>query len=429
MKRFVVFSMLTVMVGMATTLTHCAKKNDGYDYDDLADTDSIPGSVKYIDTLPPGTALVHPGGLHITEDFNRIKSRIAANAEPWISGWNKLIANSHAQLTYSPGAVIKLVRGGSSREEPDADNYSKAFNDVAAAYQTAIRWKITGDATYAEKSIQILNAWAATCKKMSGSSDIFLAAGIYGFQFAATGELMRDYAGWKAEDFKAYQQWMLTLFYPLNHSFLVSHNGTCTYHYWANWDLCNIASVMAIGILTDKRSLYNEAVNYFQHGGGNGNIRNTINYVYKEDGLAQLQESGRDQGHATLDIALLAPICEMAYHQGDDFYSFGDNLLLKATEYTAKYNVANQAVPFTTYKLVDCDTTTIQDVISDDSRGNVRPMYAIVYNHYAKRKGLTAPYSLLGVNSTLPEGGGGDYGTTSGGFDQLGFGTLMYTRP
>lgn len=25
------------------------------------------------------------------------------------------------------------------------------------------------------------------------------------------------------------------------------------------------------------------------------------------------------------------------------------------------------------------------------------------------------------------EGGGGDYGTTSGGYDQLGWGTLMYT--
>jgi hypothetical protein len=30
--------------------------------------------------------------------------------------------------------------------------------------------------------------------------------------------------------------------------------------------------------------------------------------------------------------------------------------------------------------------------------------------------------------SVAPEGGGGDYGTTSGGFDQLGFGTLMYAK-
>ncbi|MER6226185.1 hypothetical protein ABT189_37495 [Streptomyces sp900105755] len=27
-----------------------------------------------------------------------------------------------------------------------------------------------------------------------------------------------------------------------------------------------------------------------------------------------------------------------------------------------------------------------------------------------------------------PEGGGGDYGCDSGGYDQLGFGTLMYAK-
>jgi hypothetical protein len=52
----------------------------------------------------------------------------------------------------------------------------------------------------------------------------------------------------------------------------------------------------------------------------------------------------------------------------------------------------------------------------------------MIYNHYVKRKGMTAPYTLLGVNTTQPEGGGGDYGPNSGGFDQLGFGTLMYSR-
>ncbi len=66
----------------------------------------------------------------------------------------------------------------------------------------------------------------------------------------------------RREDFNAYKQWMLTVFYPKNHSFLTTHNGACIDHYWANWDLGNIASVMAIGILTDNRTLYNEAVNY-----------------------------------------------------------------------------------------------------------------------------------------------------------------------
>ncbi|HWK05038.1 MAG TPA: alginate lyase family protein [Puia sp.] len=391
-------------------------------------------TIKYIDTLPDNTPMTHPGGLQVAEDFVRMKANLTT--EPWLSGWNKLIANSHAQLSYSPNPTVKLIRGGSSAEEPDPDNYWNAYNDVAAAYQTAIRWKVTGDTNYANKSIQILNAWAATCIGIYGDPNSALAAGIYGFQFAVAGELMRDYSGWKPADFQAYQQWMLKVFYSYNQSFLIGHQNSCPEHYWSNWDLCNLASAMAIGILTDQRVIYNYVVNYLQHSSnGNGNIQKAINYVFTgtDAGLAQLQESGRDQGHATLVIALLGPICEMAYHQGDDFYGFNDNMLLKACEYTAKYNVALLDVPFHSFEYYTCvwyPTLTPNPItqIGSDSRGAIRPMYALPYNHYAKLKGLSAPYTLMGVNQSQPEGGGGDYGPNSGGFDQLGFGTLLYSR-
>jgi hypothetical protein len=425
MKRLAIFSTLAIL--LSVSMVDCSKKG-GEEEDDLADTTGIV-TIKYIDTLPAGIAFKHPGTLHTQDDFNRIKSALSGNLQPWVAGWQKLIANSHAQLSYAPNPVVKLIRGGKSREEPEADNYARAFNDVAAAYQTAIRWRISGDTTYAEKSIQILNAWAATCTRLSGDPNVFLAAGFYGYQFAIAGELMRDYKWWKPQDLQAYKKWMMTVFYPMNHSFLKDHNGACIDHYWANWDLANLASVMAIGILTDDRTLYNEAVNYFQRGGGNGNIRKAIYYIHKNEGLAQLQESGRDQGHATLVMAMLGTICEMAYNQGDDFYGFNDNMVLKASEYTAKYNVALLSVPFEPYPYKDCDTTIVQTIISDEQRSTVRPMYAMIYNHYAKRKGLPAPYTLIGVNTSYPEGGGGDYGPNSGGYDQLGFGTLLYSRP
>ena len=75
---------------------------------------------------------MHPGMLHTQEDFDRIKSKVDAEEQPWLDGWNVLIANSHASLSYTPNPVVKLIRGGNSREEPEADNYSRAMNDVAA---------------------------------------------------------------------------------------------------------------------------------------------------------------------------------------------------------------------------------------------------------------------------------------------------------
>lgn len=420
---FIFFGMVSVVLACSESDPEKTKPDDS--------TDST--TVEKIDTLAPTVAMKHVGALHTEEDFIRVRSKVQANEAPWISDWNKLINNSHAQASYTAHPVVKLVRGGNSAEEPDPDNYSTAFNDAAAAYQLALRWKISGDSQYAQAAINILNAWASTCTKISGDSNTALAGGIYGYQFAVAAELLRDYEGWAEEDFAAYKQWMLDVFYSLNMAFLNTHWGTCDSHYWANWDLANLASVMAIGILTDNRSIYNFAINYLQNGKGNGNWFKAINYVFDgaNAGLAQLQESGRDQGHATLCIALMGTIAQLAWNQGDDVYGLDDNRFLKACEYSAKYNVARLDVPFHEYKRLwaaNCAQTEIHTQISENSRGTVRPMWSAPYFHYTKIKDLTATYTALGVRSTLPEGGGGDYGSSSGGYDQLGFGTLMYTQ-
>ena len=389
-----------------------------------------------MDTLSPSTSMKHTGGLHTQADFDRIKSKLAANAEPWVSGWNKLIVNSHAQTAYVANPTVKLIRGGKSAEEPDADNYSRAMNDVAAAYQLGLRWKISGDTTYARAAVNILNAWAATSVKLSGDPNIALGAGIYGYQFAIAGEFLRDYSGWQSADFVKYQQWMLKVFYPINYGFLSGHFGCHPELEWSNWVLCNMASAMAIGILTDNRSIYNYVINYYQRGLGNGNNFKTIFHVFPgaDSTMAQMQESGRDQGHCALSLALLTAICQLAWNQGDDLWGFRNNIVLKASEYVAKYNIARLNVPYYPYSWHEGDPwngcgvkTTLLPEIGSGGRGNVRPMWAMIYNHYAKIKGISAPYTLLGVQATLPEGGGGDYGPNSGGFDQLGFGTLLYT--
>ena len=94
------------------------------------------------------------------------------------------------------------------------------------AYQNALRWKIGGTAANAKAAVRILMAWANTTTAIGGSSDACLAYGLYGYQFAQAAELMRDYEGWKREDFEKFQQWMLTLWYPGAINFLRTRNGT-----------------------------------------------------------------------------------------------------------------------------------------------------------------------------------------------------------
>ncbi len=363
---------------------------------------------------------VHPGLLHNDEDFRRMAAAVSAGQEPWMSGWNKLTANKHAQLSYRPRPVAIVVRGRS----PEPENYGQLFNDIAAAYACAVRWRISGDRAYAVKAVEILNAWTATLKEIHGSSDRFLAAGIYGYEFANAAEIMRTFDGWKPDDFRRFQQMMLDVFYPMNKDFLARHNGAAIDHYWANWDLCNMASAMAIGVLCDKRSIYNDAVEYFKTGAGNGSIKHAVVYVHP-GGLGQWQEADRDQGHTTMGIGLMGAICEMAWKQGDDLYGYDDNRFLAGCEYVAKYNLGEDVLPFKEVIIAKKHYTEV----SPAARGNIRPVWALVYNHYVKRKGLPAPYTTKMMKQVAPEGGGGDYGPNSGGFDQLGYGTLTCTLP
>ena len=96
-------------------------------------------------------------------------------------------------------------------------------------------------------------------------------------------------------------------------------------------------------------------------------------------------------------------------------------------------------MPFNKY--VYCTGCTCRDknhgathtALADDSgRGAVRPGWEIYYNHYAKVKGLSAGYMYAKqmADKMRPECGPGDsrYGSNSGAFDQLGWGTLMLYR-
>jgi hypothetical protein len=365
-----------------------------------------------------GTApFIHPGMLHTQSDLVRMQIQVAAGAQPWTSGYNLLTASSYASLTYTMAGPNDTITRTST-----GGNYVHVMRDAAAAYQDALIWSISGNNAYADKAVSILNAWANTCVAISGDSNADLASGLYGYQLANAAEILRSYSGWSATDFTTFKNFMLNVFYPVANDFLVRHNGTCDTHYWANWDLCNMATILSIGILCDDQAKFNQAITYFKSGIGNGNIDRAVFYVHPGN-MGQNQEAGRDQGHATLDISLVGAFCQMAFNQGQDLFGYENNKVLGLSEYTASYNL-NNTVPYNTYN--NCDNVN-QTVISTNSRGTIRPCWELIYNHYANVMGVPATYSAQFAAQIRPEGGGGNYGTSSGGFDQLGFGTLTYT--
>lgn len=276
-------------------------------------------------------AFVHPGALHTIQDFERINTHVVNGDEPWNTTWTLLTESPFAQTSYQPNPQKAVYRGYNG---VNGENYPVLYRDAAAAYQLAVRWRVSNDTSYADAAVHILNSWAATLTAIDGTSDKFLASGIYGYQMANAAELLTDYSGWDSTNKTAMGTMLTNVFAYMNNLFLEQHNGQDYYHYWANWDQCNLASLIAIAIFTDNQTMYDNAVNYVRTGPSNGALPVFAVANYTETGtgkvLTQGQEAGRDQGHATLDMTLLGVIAQQVYNQGDDMFATFSNEILNA---------------------------------------------------------------------------------------------------
>jgi len=398
----------------------------------------------------------HPGGLHTQEDFERIKQQLAAKNTTIVSAYNKLKAAEYSQSGVTTYPVETIVRGGSGQ------NYMNAARGATMAYQNALRWKIEGTKANADGAVRILMAWARTCKHVSGDSNWALAAGLYGYAFAQAAELMRDYEGWKREDFETFKQWMLNVWYPGNINFLRGRNGTWENignqggirpgHYWSNWLLCNVLSLLTIGILCDNVFIYNQGMSFMKYDQVGtfkdprtanpilsdgctefiGNLVVTTQESELETGaygkLGQMQESGRDGGHSAMALGLAVDICHMAWNQGDDLFSYLDNRMAAGIEYIAACTQHVKGLPWTDYKYVDCRTAWHNGwtMSGPAEPAEVRNYWGTIIGHYEGVKGVKMPFSEQAYNKMGIDAGG--TGGTSGAYDHLGYSVLKNTR-
>jgi hypothetical protein len=112
--------------------------------------------------------------------------------------------------------------------------------------------------------------------------------------------------------------------------------------------LCNVLSLLSIGILCDDVLIYNQGVSYFKcdmagtfrndtvapkkNDGCNEFIGNLVVCVFPDErgpygGIGQMQESGRDQGHAAMACGLSVDAAQIMWSQGDDAFACMDNRL------------------------------------------------------------------------------------------------------
>jgi len=410
------------------------------------------------DTYSTERGFRHPGGLHTQADFDRIKQQLAAGNTKVVQAYNVLKSAEYAQSTTATYPVETIVRGGGSGE-----NYINAARGATIAYQNGLRWKIEGNKACAKHAVEVLMKWAKTTKNIGGDSNYALASGLYGYQFAQAAELVRDYEGWKASDFELFQRWMLDVWYPKAIGFLRGRNGTwenadkwwqAPGHYWSNWGLCNALCVISIGVLCDDVNIYNQGMSFIKYDQVGtfkdprtadpilndgltefwGNLIVTTTEWDKETGaygkVGQMNESGRDTGHSAMALGLAVDIAHQGWNQGDDLFSYMDHRLAAGIEYVAAQTQSVEGLPWTNY------TYGTNGLYYTDSRcwtmtgpalgAQMRPYWGTVIGHYEGVKGVKMPFSEQSYKQMGIDAGG--QGSTSGGYDHLGYSVLMNTR-
>jgi hypothetical protein len=338
---------------------------------------------------------VHPGSWITQAGCDRISSNVAAGKEPWASAW-KALKNSDAQADYKPNSNTAVT------------NSYAMQNDGHAAWVLSVKWIASGDKSYADAAIRILNAWSSK----TAVPDDTLRTGLGATQMINAAELIRcannGAAGWDPADATKFEEFCKNLLYPV-----VKKNGG------GGWGTPCLSALVAMGVFCNDHAIYELGKSMYME-----NRRETDpgcdksclrEYIFDN---GQNGDTYRDQGHSMGALAHLAECAETCANQGDSsLWTAYDNLLLKGYEYVAKYNLGNDVdfVPYVDGNGKHKDSIGATGRVS--AGGSWSPMFEIAYNRF-KILGLSSPYTKQVRDSYAPE-------STNG--DNCGMGTLIFT--
>ena len=327
---------------------------------------------------------VHPGAFSSKEELDFVKAKIAAHEEPWYGAYNQLVATGYM------GAYTKTVSPQDGAENAQRD-------DARKAYACALGWYYTGNVTYANTAIQVLNVWANTFNgyalpPIGSGNQSQLNCGWIGSMMGPAADIMLGYSGWAPADIAKTRTMFRTKFYP-------ALKQMSTWN--ANNDLVQIEALIALSVFCEDAAEFNESVTrlnlrnpaYFYLSTDNAASRNYGGNAYPGswfapqivvDGLTQ--ETCRDNNHhAQFALTSAIHICEVAMHQGYDLYGQNQTRYVAALELMARQLYTNNMQGVCT-----------NNVPLSTTGGNPADLYDVfedAYTYYHNVKGLDLPYT------------------------------------
>jgi hypothetical protein len=403
MKK-ILFYVSILLVGLSS----CSKSNDELVVNNQSATTNR--------QLARNVTYVHPGTVLTAEQLSYAKAKISAGLEPWTTTYANFIADNSAFLssTYTSHAHTTVGRG---LYKSDYENDSKAM------FANAVMWHMTGSARYADKVVELLDSWAATCTSIQyPDNDWELCTG-YGLHFMIYGaDIIYNYSGFTATK-KANAVALFTRFYNYYQAYATTYSVKCPFviYGWPSWGSSAGKFIMAYGIFCNNSTAYQLAISYFNRTAASGADVGTIQTAFLASG--QPLECARDQYYSQLGMTSFLEMAQMARNQGDNsLFDARSGVLGKAMEYIAKYNLGNNVTWASWTPATPIWQVTFPiNSISASNRGRYRNIWYLSYNYYQRYRGLNVTNYAAQVIGNRPYEGQAETIT-----DEVGYGSLFY---
>ncbi|MFD8008692.1 alginate lyase family protein [Streptomyces sp. NPDC058955] len=308
-------------------------------------------------SAPPAEAapavFTHPGVTVSQGQLDFARTKVLAGAQPWKGAYDQMMASKYADpnRTPKPRAVVEC----GSYSNP---NYgcTDEREDAIAAYTNALAWYVTRDARYAQKSIQLMDAWSAVITDHT-NSNAPLQTGWAGSSWPKAAEIIKHTytGGWPNSG--RFATMLRDVYLPevINGS---NSNG--------NWELSMMEAAVGISVFLEDRASYDKAMAKFRtraaayvYLASDGELPKTVpsqnldtraKIVGYWQGQSTFvtgltQETCRDLTHTGYGISALAHVAETSRIQGQDLYGtdVGERLR-QALGFQSRYELGT-AVP------------------------------------------------------------------------------------
>ncbi|MER6290307.1 alginate lyase family protein [Streptomyces sviceus] len=109
----------------------------------------------------------HPGVSITSTQLEFVRTKVQQGAAPWKAAYDDMVGDPLASLSRVPAPRPVVNCGQSSNPN---NGCTDERQDAIAAYTDALAWAISGDERYAQKSIQIMDAWSSIITSHTGAN-------------------------------------------------------------------------------------------------------------------------------------------------------------------------------------------------------------------------------------------------------------------